>query len=902
MASSRWKRFGFFDRHALSIPSEVLEDLLPFGDVGSNQHTSGRRSPRDITTDSSPTERLATADDLSLVVSTAALPFKSKPSAIKDNARRGNEMADASSSSAKQEELDALSKMWSTLRACSAPDIPSSGSAIDGREPQSETIQLPSQSQSLKENEVGTSLEEEALDGLVLVFLASQSTGFIHCFDVTVRCNPPDSKENLEDLDGWRGYFAPFSRSLSENARPGRGLESPESHDTESSLGGIVAVAACRTTTNHKTLHLAIISQHQVCVWEDPHLHLSCRRPLTDPKPTDGTRYLLNAWNAAKDGVASAVDVAPGIVAVGTDIGAVLIFIYGATTGRSSGQGKYALHLYLRIPPPPASGINVVSVKLSAGRDNERKVSVFVAYRRTQDFQTVSTAGICCYDVPAPGPHSTSATAPLARHDLDGRHVSSPGLCDAVFTAEGVSLTVARPDGLYTYSETQKIGVAPIDGTKLAMCLVPPPIPMTKARDLSFGDVGSSYALVASTDTKSDRDAVDIYDSTNKLVAFHLLLSPGHHAVKCYGVAAAPTRAADGRLKGGRSSAIVLTSGGSLITLTEKVTAEKVALLVQKNLFSAAIVIAYADPSYESSDITALYRKHAEHLYRKGDYSAAIEQYIHTIGSLESSHVIFRFLDAPKIPLLTKYLEELRARELATPVHNELLRTCYLKLNDSESADSVAAGTSSSMDTNSLSSLLADLSTQPKDALATICSLEAPQAAEALIAHGPSLARVMPRETAGVVVSLCVGTYSPSALAEAASSAASEANKMLEVAVDDRERSCDPYPVRMFYSAFLDNPKMLRLILAHCNRNKCPLTPSLRRTLLELTLAEWNQAKRAGDTEGEKLRHREAIAVRPFMTIAKNDLATVRLFRSNPFLVVSCYLQGAYGFSQPRDW
>jgi hypothetical protein len=129
------------------------------------------------------------------------------------------------------------------------------------------------------------------------------------------------------------------------------------------------------------------------------------------------------------------------------------------------------------------------------------------------------------------------------------------------------------------------------------------------------------------------------------------------------------------------------------------------------------------------------------------------------------------------------------------------------------------------------------------------------------VAHGASLARVMPRETAGVVVSLCLGTYSPLALAEAASAAAAEANKMLEFAVDERERTCEPYPVRIFCSAFLDNPKILRLILAHCNRNKCHLTPSLRRTLLELTLAEWNQAQRAGDTEGEKLRHREAIAV-----------------------------------------
>jgi hypothetical protein len=162
------------------------------------------------------------------------------------------------------------------------------------------------------------------------------------------------------------------------------------------------------------------------------------------------------------------------------------------------------------------------------------------------------------------------------------------------------------------------------------------------------------------------------------------------------------------------------------------------------------------------------------------------------------------------------------------------------------------------MDTESLSSMAASA---PKDALATICSFEASQAAEALVVHGASLARLLPRETAGLVVSLCLGTYSPRKLSEAPAAIAADAKKMLEFASED-QRACEPYPVHLFASAFMENPKMLRLILAHCNRNKCPLTPSLRRTLLELTLAEWNQAKRSGDTESEKLRRKEAIAVR----------------------------------------
>lgn len=205
-----------------------------------------------------------------------------------------------------------------------------------------------------------------------------------------------------------------------------------------------------------------------------------------------------------------------------------------------------------------------------------------------------------------------------------------------------------------------------------------------------------------------------------------------------------------------------------------------------------------------------------------------------------------------------QYLEELRSRELTTPVHNELLRTCYLKLNDAESAESIAALAHRSVDTESLSSIVTN---SPKDGLALICSFEAPQAAESLAIHGASLARLLPRETAGLVVSLCLGTFSPAKFSESSAAIVADCKKMLEFAADESTQACDPYPVHLFASSFMENPKTLRLILAHCNRNKCKLTPSLRRTLLELTLAEWNQAKRNGDTEAEKLRRKEAIAV-----------------------------------------
>jgi hypothetical protein len=79
---------------------------------------------------------------------------------------------------------------------------------------------------------------------------------------------------------------------------------------------------------------------------------------------------------------------------------------------------------------------------------------------------------------------------------------------------------------------------------------------------------GASYVLVATTDAKSNRDAVDIYDTSNKLVGFHVLLSPGHRALRTGGVMSAPVVSNGVLMSGGRASGVVFTSGGSIVTLT----------------------------------------------------------------------------------------------------------------------------------------------------------------------------------------------------------------------------------------------------------------------------------------------------------------------------------------------
>jgi hypothetical protein len=520
-----------------------------------------------------------------------------------------------------------------------------------------------------------------------------------------------------------------------------------------------------------------------------------------------------------------------------------------------------------------------------------------------------------------------------ARYDMDGRDVATSCVCDGIDSppgpvwstsgndANGASgedatnsnsaamekmlprYAVARNDGLHLYSHDERVGVCPIDGKKIAICSLPPPPvihlrrPLRRApttfppsdekngagsspasssggpnNDWSVHGAGATYTLVASTDFKSGRDAVDVYDTTNKLVGFHVLLSPGHRALRAVGVFSSPVVGSNALLCGGRSSAVVLTSGGSIVTLTERATPEKIDLLLQKNLFPTAISMAFSDPQFfRAEDIVKLYRRYAEHLYKKGDYSAAMDQYILTIGSLESSHVIFRFLDAPKIYLAVRYLVGLRAAGLATSVHEDLLRTCYLKLGDIDAASKIILTPSSSLSppcdatasflVNPNEAMSVPISRNllacvddPSEMLSAICSLNSAEAAEALVAHGVSIARSLPRETAGVVIALCEGSYSPSVVDDTAGTRNRVENTGSNL-------KCDKYPMSLFANAFMENPKLLRLILSHCRRNGNSLTPMLRRSLLELTLDEWNSAKRIGDVHVQKLRHDEAIMV-----------------------------------------
>uniref|UniRef100_A0A1I8BXT0 RING-type domain-containing protein n=1 Tax=Meloidogyne hapla TaxID=6305 RepID=A0A1I8BXT0_MELHA len=99
----------------------------------------------------------------------------------------------------------------------------------------------------------------------------------------------------------------------------------------------------------------------------------------------------------------------------------------------------------------------------------------------------------------------------------------------------------------------------------------------------------------------------------------------------------------------------LLNAEGVLCKLVEESLSTKLEILLKKNLFDLAI--------------------------SKGDFDNAMKQYTETIGHVEPSKIIKKFLDGTRISQLCFYLESLHNRSLAIGEHTTLLISAYVKLN-----------------------------------------------------------------------------------------------------------------------------------------------------------------------------------------------------------------------------
>jgi hypothetical protein len=377
-----------------------------------------------------------------MAITTAFLPSASANRIKTANAKSmhsNNQESDATSQ-------QPLTAMWSSLMACSASPQEDTGS-------QGKFVRLPSQSStSIKTNTNTTTTHAHSL---VLLWVTSPSSSYIHCFDLTLRCCGIVE----HDSDGWRGYYEGIEGIVDMTA-------------TTRSMSGVGDDPNSHQEQQQQPLYVTCLTSTELIIFVDPHLHLSCRLAMktttTTTTPTTTTtqqqpQTIKMSIPVSQYGKATTMDMEPpGQIAVGTDTGHVLLM----ELNESSSSTCCSIQLTLVISPHQLPSM-VTCIQLHPDHQ-----AVFVSYQK----------GICCFEI------GTEKAGVTARHDLDGRSNKIKG--DSL--DKKTRYMVARPDGIYVYGKKQKHQVSPIDGSKNAICAIET-------------NKGSSYALVASTDSKSGR-------------------------------------------------------------------------------------------------------------------------------------------------------------------------------------------------------------------------------------------------------------------------------------------------------------------------------------------------------------------------------------------------------------
>ncbi|XP_004856815.1 vacuolar protein sorting-associated protein 11 homolog isoform X3 [Heterocephalus glaber] len=298
------------------------------------------------------------------------------------------------------------------------------------------------------------------------------------------------------------------------------------------------------------------------------------------------------------------------------------------------------------------------------------------------------------------------------------------------------------------------------------------------------------------------------------------------------------------------------------------VTTENVQMLFKKNLFEMAINLAKSQ-HLDSDGLAQIFMQYGDHLYSKGNHDGAVQQYIRTIGKLEPSYVIRKFLDAQRIHNLTAYLQTLHRQSLANADHTTLLLNCYTKLKDSSKLEEFIKTKSESevhFDVETAIKVLRQagyyshalylaenhahhewyLKIQLEDiknyqeALRYIGKLPFEQAESNMKRYGKILMHHIPEQTTQLLKGLCTD-YRPN----------------LEGRADKEAPDCRANSEE-FIPIFANNPRELKAFLEHMSEVQPDSPQGIYDTLLELRLQNWAHEK---DPQVKEKLHAETISL-----------------------------------------
>uniref|UniRef100_A0A5S6R317 Vacuolar protein sorting-associated protein 11 homolog n=1 Tax=Trichuris muris TaxID=70415 RepID=A0A5S6R317_TRIMR len=237
------------------------------------------------------------------------------------------------------------------------------------------------------------------------------------------------------------------------------------------------------------------------------------------------------------------------------------------------------------------------------------------------------------------------------------RHGSSPD-CWALADQElQWQFVVGRSEGIYFYQPEEKGGCKIFHGDKVMV--------------RTFGP----YLIVVSKEGSPKKLAVaekmqliTVYEVVNSFIAYFSPIPEVQDIFVAW------------------ESVYILTAGGRLYCLKEMDLKSKLELLFRKKLFDLAINVAEKH-NMDRKEVTNIYRLYGDYFFQKGDYSNAFKQYSRTIGSLETSYVVRKFLEVRRVDNLAEYLEAVFQAGLGNSEHANLLLSCYSKQGRKDKID-----------------------------------------------------------------------------------------------------------------------------------------------------------------------------------------------------------------------
>ncbi|XP_072981582.1 vacuolar protein-sorting-associated protein 11 homolog [Typha angustifolia] len=232
---------------------------------------------------------------------------------------------------------------------------------------------------------------------------------------------------------------------------------------------------------------------------------------------------------------------------------------------------------------------------------------------------------------------------PPKRHTLDQIGCET----NAVTMSDRLDLVIGRPEAVYFYEVDGRGPCWAFDGEK------------------KFLGWFRGYLLSVIEDQRSSKNTFNVYDLKNRLIAHSMAVGEVSHLLCEWGYI------------------ILIMSDKRVLCIGEKDMESKLDMLFKKNSYTVAINLVQSQQADPAATAEVL-RKYGDHLYKTQKYDEAMSQYINTIGHLEPSYVIQKFLDAQRIYNLTNYLENLHDQGLGSKDHTTLLLNCYTKLKDVE--------------------------------------------------------------------------------------------------------------------------------------------------------------------------------------------------------------------------